>query len=229
MRAGIVLAVMMVASPALAQGRRGNERLIIVEKESLEQRLADINDQLADLMARAKPKDRQALKALRREVDDLRELTGSAPEAPRNAYRIYYREGGGDYRDDEDDRRPPPALPPVVVVQQPAPVVQQPPPAPQPVVYPITELALQNLLTVMNREPSVDSRMRVLQQSAPVNYFLVGQVQQMLTRFEFGGDKLQAVRMLKPRILDPENASQLYTSFRSPSDQAELKRIFAQP
>ncbi|HLL53800.1 MAG TPA: DUF4476 domain-containing protein [Myxococcaceae bacterium] len=232
MRAGFVLALLLVASPALAQGRGNRARLVIVEKDALDEKLADLNDRLSDLMARAKGRERQALKALRADVDDLRDLAANAPDAPRGAYRVYYREQGWEHDRDDDYRaqqQPPP--PPPVVVQQPAPVVvvQQPPPPPQqPVVYPITDLALQNMLQAMNREPRVDGRMRVVQQSGPVNYFLVSQVQQMLGRFEFGSDKLQVVRILRPRILDMENSGELYHSFTFGGDKAELRKILGQ-
>ena len=101
-------------------------------------------------------------------------------------------------------------------------------PPPQPVVYPIADPALQNLLTAIKKEPFSNDKLRVLQQAAPVNYFLVAQLQQVLVRFDFPKDKLQAMRVLKPRILNPEQSFQLYSSFSFSSDKEELRKILGQ-
>lgn len=103
-----------------------------------------------------------------------------------------------------------------------------PPPAPQPVVYPIAQSALEELKSALRRESFPRDRLRVLDAASPVNWFLVPQAQEVLAMFEFPRDRLQAMRLLKPRILDVENFYRLYGSFEFPSDKAELKKILNQ-
>jgi hypothetical protein len=109
-------------------------------------------------------------------------------------------------------------------VSQPPP----PPPPPQPVVYPIADGDLRGLLAALDGESFSDGRLRVLSQAAPANWFLVSQVQQLLLKFSFSTDKLQAARILKPRILDTGNFFQLYASFDFSSDKEELRKILEQ-
>jgi hypothetical protein len=100
-----------------------------------------------------------------------------------------------------------------------------PPPPPQPQVYPISENQLQGLIQAINRESFGDGKLRVLQSAAPTQYFLVPQVMKLLQRFSFGEDKLNAVRVLWPRVLDRENAYQLYQAFSFPSEKEQLRQI----
>jgi hypothetical protein len=100
-----------------------------------------------------------------------------------------------------------------------------PPPPPAPVVHPISEEQLQSLMKAMGRESFGEGKLRVLESAAPTQYFLVPQVMKILQRFSFGEDKLDAVRLLWPRVLDRENAFQLYQAFTFPAEKDELKQI----
>jgi hypothetical protein len=108
--------------------------------------------------------------------------------------------------------------------RRPSPAPQpQPPPPPQ--VYPISEDQLQRLVRAINKESFGDSKLRVLQAAAPTQYFLVPQVMKLLQRFSFGEDKLAAVRVLWPRVLDRENAYQLYQAFTFQGEKDQLRQI----
>jgi hypothetical protein len=106
---------------------------------------------------------------------------------------------------------------------------QGPPPAPpappQPQVYPVSEDQLQSLMRAIQKESFGDGKLRVLESAAPTQYFLVPQVMKILQKFSFGEDKLDAVRVLWPRVLDRENAYQLYQAFSFPAEKDELKGI----
>jgi len=109
---------------------------------------------------------------------------------------------------------------------------QQPPPPPgqpiQPSVMPMDEAAFRNLLKAVERESFANDKLRVLGQAAPANWFLVAQTQQVLSQLTFPKERLEAVRILRPRILDTGNFYQLYASFEFPGDKDELKRILGQ-
>jgi hypothetical protein len=104
-----------------------------------------------------------------------------------------------------------------------------PPPPPQPVpvpaVQPISEPQFQRLVNAIAKESFGDGKLRVLESAAPSQYFLVSQVQRILTKFSFGNDKLKAVRVLWPRVLDRENGYQLYQSFTFQGEKDQLREI----
>ncbi|HEX8436029.1 DUF4476 domain-containing protein [Archangium sp.] len=104
---------------------------------------------------------------------------------------------------------------------------QPPPPPSQPAVQPITEAMLRSLVVAIRNEPFADDQLSVLEEAAPTQYFLVAQAQQILRVFNFSKDRLKAMRLLRPRLLDTENGYKLYESFEFSNDKDELKRILA--
>lgn len=106
---------------------------------------------------------------------------------------------------------------------------QRPPPPPQPTVQPITEAMLRSLVVAIRNEPFADDQLTVLEEAVPTQYFLVAQAQDLLRIFRFSSDRLKAIRLLRPRLLDLENSFKLYESFEHSSDKDELKHILAAP
>jgi Domain of unknown function (DUF4476) len=183
----------------LRRGRRVT--MVVVEREDLEQRLADLEDLLGQAFESSKRGNsgKAKLRAAYEELKDIRELIADAPDVRD------YRRGG--------NNNPGPIPPPA------------PPPAP--VYQPIAEGKLQKLMGSMSREPFAEDKMNVLEEVAGTQYFLVGQVQQVLNQFQFSQDRLKAVRVLWSRVLDRDNGFQLYNSFQFSNDKAELKRILS--
>ena len=104
---------------------------------------------------------------------------------------------------------------------------QPPPQPPQPAVQPIPEAMLRSLVVAVRNEPFAEDQLDVLAQAAPTQYFLVNQAQQLLRVFTFSKDRLKAMRLLRPRLLDMENSYKLFESFEFSNDKEELKRILA--
>ncbi|MCY1082208.1 DUF4476 domain-containing protein [Archangium lansingense] len=104
---------------------------------------------------------------------------------------------------------------------------QRPPPLPT--VQPITEAMLRSLVAAIRNEPFSDDQLAVLEEAVSTQYFLVAQTQDILRNFRFSQDRLKAMRMLRPRLLDLENGFKLYESFDYSNDKDELKRILAAP
>jgi hypothetical protein len=113
------------------------------------------------------------------------------------------------------------------VTSAPAYQASQPPP-PQQQVQPISDAMLRSIVLSINSESSGSDKMAILTEAAVSHYFLVSQVQQLLTLFAFTSDRLQAMRLLGPRILDPNNGHRLYGFFDFSGDKEELKRILQQ-
>ncbi|HEX8820333.1 MAG TPA: DUF4476 domain-containing protein [Archangium sp.] len=114
---------------------------------------------------------------------------------------------------------------PLARVEPQRPPAPQPPP--QPAVQPITEAMLRSLVVAIRNEPFAEDQLDVLGEAAPTQYFLVSQAQQLLRLFTFSKDRLKAMRLLRPRLLDMENSFKLYESFEFSTDKEELKRILA--
>ncbi|WNG40548.1 DUF4476 domain-containing protein [Archangium violaceum] len=112
-----------------------------------------------------------------------------------------------------------------------APLAQQPqrppPPPPQPTVQPISDGMLRSLVTAIRNEPFADDQLSVLGEAVSTQYFLVAQAQQLLRLFSFSSDRMKAMRLLRPRLLDLDNGFKLYEAFDYSSDKDELKRILA--
>ena len=222
----LAVVAMSLALPALAQdrwrgdwererGREFREQPVRIEKRRMEWMMGRMDRQLSDLADQARGRDRRAIALLRDELNDLREMLNNAqvlgppslpqpPGPPQQQPPVY---------------QPQPGYPPVVV---------QPPPPAQPVVQPMPERSFRQLVDTMHRESFANDRLRVLEQAAPSNWFLVQQVQEVLGQFEFPADRLKAVRAMRGRILDTNNFYQLYGAFEFPRDKEELKRILGQ-
>ncbi|QRN98619.1 DUF4476 domain-containing protein [Archangium violaceum] len=113
-------------------------------------------------------------------------------------------------------QRPEPSRPP------------QPPPQPQPpTAQPITDAMLRSLVAAIRNEPFGDDQLAVLEEAASTQYFLVSQTQDILRHFNFSKDKLKALRLIRPHLLDMENSFKLYESFQYSNDKDELRRILA--
>lgn len=178
------------------EGFRRRGTLVVVEREQLIERMARMEALLAQAMNEGGGRKlRDTLTKLRSEMNSMRYDVTNAPDL-----RVFRRRSG--------PQQPPP-----------------PPPQPQPQVYPIAENQLQNLIQAINKESFGDAKLRVLEVAAPSQYFLVSQVTKILQRFSFGDDKLDAVRVLWPRVLDRENAYQLYQSFTFQGEKDQLRQI----
>jgi hypothetical protein len=178
--------------------RRGRRvTMVVVEREDLEQRLADLEDLLGQAFESSRRGNggKAKIRAAYEELKDIREMIADAPDV-----RDYRRPGNNN----------PGPIPP-------------PPPAYQP----IADGKLQMIMKSMSREPFAEDKMHVLEDAVGANYFLVGQVQQVLNQFQFSQDRLKAVSVLWSRVLDRDNGFQLYNSFQFSNDKAELKRILS--
>ena len=106
---------------------------------------------------------------------------------------------------------------------------QRPPPPPPPPVYqPVPDGRMSRILDAISRESFSKDKLNVLQSASSGDaYFLVDQVHQVLGQFQFSKDRLAAVRILWPRVLDKQNGYMLNGDFQFSNDKEELKRIIS--
>ena len=70
-------------------------------------------------------------------------------------------------------------------------------------------------------------RMEVLSRLSRLGWFAVDQARRLLEAFPFGKDRLEALELLAPRLVDPENHFRLYEAFTFESDKKQARRILS--
>ncbi len=94
---------------------------------------------------------------------------------------------------------------------------------------PMTEGELSEVLGAINGESFSDGKLRVLGDFAPARIFTCDQAIRVIGAFSFSADKLGALRIMKPRILDRQNQFRIYGAFTFSSDKDEARRIMETP
>jgi hypothetical protein len=90
---------------------------------------------------------------------------------------------------------------------------------------PMTDTQFTHLLSALREQSFADDKLTVLAEAAKAAHFSVGQIKGILKQLSFPDDKLEALRLLEPRIADRENIYQVYGSFVHSSDKDEAKKI----
>lgn len=199
----MLAAALLVAAPALASP-------ITVEREETQQQLAALASSLSNMQSQldADPALQSApgsgnllnlLNLARRQVSDLQKQLGRARQVQ---LQIVV---------------PPPAPPP------------PPPPPPQYGPQPMPNEALRGLVAGVRAESFLEGKLRVIQEAASTNFFLVAQLRQLVDQIPFSSGKVRAVEICAPRLLDRENAFNLYGAFTFSADKEKVRAIFETP
>lgn len=96
------------------------------------------------------------------------------------------------------------------------------PAAPQPV----SEADLQRLLKSVKDASFSSDQVDVLRTAAAHNHFTCAQVARLIAPISFGNDKVEAVGVLRPAIVDPERAYELESAFTFSSDKEAVRKLF---
>lgn len=103
-----------------------------------------------------------------------------------------------------------------------------PPPAPPPPVAapaPMGGPRFQALLNAVANEGFSSNKLDVIEQAAATGYFRVAQLKQLVQALSFSADKIRAVELVAPRLVDPQNAFTLYDAFSFSSDKDKARQI----
>lgn len=198
MRRSWVVATLLVSAVAGADHGRMPDHAVAINGRELGARLAEMSKLLDEAAREHRPRRRdRLLAALQSELDGLKQVADRAPRVP------------------PMPARPPP--PPLPGTSQPLP--------PRPAIYPMDDQAFADLRRTIRRERSGFEQLRALESAASSNYFQVRQVTELLELFGSTKERLEAVRIVRRRIVDTENLERLYSAFSFPSEKNELKRI----
>jgi hypothetical protein len=89
----------------------------------------------------------------------------------------------------------------------------------------MTEKDFRTLRTALERESADAGKLAVLRTAAANAFFTTAQAGQLIDRLVYRDDKLAAVPILKDRILDKQNAWQLYQHFTYREDKMKVQEI----
>ena len=90
---------------------------------------------------------------------------------------------------------------------------------------PMDDETFAQYLQSIKEQTFSDEKLEYLRITSKKNYFTCQQLGQILDLFDFSDDKLEAVRILKPRIVDPENAFLIRDKFTFDSDKQKFLDI----
>ncbi len=90
---------------------------------------------------------------------------------------------------------------------------------------PMGPAAFENLVRQLEEESFSDDKLEILRTAAEHNAFTVSQVARLMDLFDFGDDRVEVVRILKSRIVDPENAHELLSHVEFEDEKQALREL----
>ncbi len=105
------------------------------------------------------------------------------------------------------------------------PTTPTPPQPAEPVVSPMRRRAFHALVRRIKAARFSKGRLSVVSTAAAHNYFTSRQVKRILKHFRFSNKRVRALRVLAPKILDPQNSFVIYGAFKLSSAKKKARRI----
>ncbi len=88
---------------------------------------------------------------------------------------------------------------------------------------PMSSSSFRSLLRSLKDESFEDTRLEILRDAADRNYFTVSQLIDILEMFNFEDNKIEACKIVYPKLVDKENFHEVYSSFKFSSSKEELR------
>ncbi len=227
-----------LAAPAVASAQTA----VVVDRDAMTGRLRDWRHQLEVLQQqisslRAPPNSAQAgaigqinynLGQLQQQVRDLEKDLRSLPPA-----------GAVAQAPPPPPQYAPPAYPPgrpgPTTVMPPPPAYPTPPPPAYPVPPPpphhgpghhvVDDATFSSIVAAVNEQSFAQDKLRVVGDAARTHLFRVEQVIQLLNALDFPTNKVSALEMLAPRMVDRGNDFKIYGAFTFSSDKEKARKI----
>jgi Ricin-type beta-trefoil lectin domain/Domain of unknown function (DUF4476) len=130
-------------------------------------------------------------------------------------------------------RRPPGSPREMAVPPPPPPPTPPPPPPPPPArdgawrrqARAMDEPTFRRFVDAVKNEGFADDQIRVIESASSRNYFRVMQLRAVLDLLAFSANKLRALELVAPRLIDPENTGSLYEAFAFSADKEQARQI----
>lgn len=91
---------------------------------------------------------------------------------------------------------------------------------------PMFDRRFEGLLGAINAESFSQGKIRVIEDAAREHYFVIAQLRRVIESLTFSPDKIRAVEIMAPRVLDRQNAYTLYSVFSFESEKQQARAIF---
>ena len=89
---------------------------------------------------------------------------------------------------------------------------------------PASSAALSRLENSLRAANFREDKIRVIREASKVHFFSTNQVRTIVSHLSFGGDRVEAIAAIYPRLTDPENAHGLYELLSSRTDREALEK-----
>ena len=203
---------------ALLSGGAFADTPVIVPREPAQQHTQQLLNALSALLQqlgqsavmRAVPEGQQAIATVAGLLNPVRELERMLSSAP-----MVTPQGAV-------------PVPQQVVVQvqaPPPPPVVEAPPAPPPGPTAIAGPDLARIMAAVRAESFGRDQLAVLQSAIGENYFTIAQSKEVMQLFTFSGERLSALGLMAPRILDKQNAFELNSFFTFSSEKRKARAL----
>lgn len=114
-----------------------------------------------------------------------------------------------------------------VWVKEPVPV-KPTPTKPVETIQPMSSSSFKTLLTNLKKEAFSEDKLNLLKQASQNNYFVIDQLLQIMDTFDSDPDKIEAVRIIYPKIIDKKNAFKLQSKVTFSGSKEEISAIIAE-
>ncbi|MFN3202037.1 MAG: DUF4476 domain-containing protein [Bradymonadia bacterium] len=99
---------------------------------------------------------------------------------------------------------------------------------PAPVYRPVSQDTMQHLVQRLRDEPFRSDQMRIIRRAANRHHFTARQAVRLAKQLSFSGDRVDALAVLYPSIVDPQNDHVLYAALDFHRDRKALDRKLTQ-
>lgn len=100
-----------------------------------------------------------------------------------------------------------------------------PPPAPSGPKA-MDEASLQSLVSTVEKATFSDAQVDVLRTAAAHNSFTAAQVVRLIEPIHFSADRINAIKALAPKVIDPQNAHVIEDALTFSSEKEEVRKLF---
>ena len=90
---------------------------------------------------------------------------------------------------------------------------------------PMSPERFSSLLSQLEDESFTDDKLNVLRSAVTTNYFTVNQLCAIMDKFDMDDDKVEAVRIVYPHVIDRENAHKLLSKVTFDKEKQEIREI----
>ena len=87
------------------------------------------------------------------------------------------------------------------------------------------DTSFRKLVERLNQEDFFEDKLKILEVAASHNYFYVYQVYKVLEGFPYGEDRLKALRLLWPVVIDRENGFKILSLFEFEDEKKQAEKI----